>query len=103
MISGYTSPNENFGYPHYNVLFNFNTSKTLYFVQNVSLVSALNHYVDQSLATLLLTWDFRRVYRRIYCRKFLTLSNQTSRYIHKCIRISYACYVTTITVIFYAC
>ena len=28
------------------------------------------------------------VYRRIYCRKFLTLSNQTSSYIHKCIRIS---------------
>ena len=27
------------------------------------------------------------VYRRIYCRKFLTLSNQTSRYKSKCIRI----------------
>ena len=27
------------------------------------------------------------VYRRIYCRKFLTLSNQTSCYILKCIRM----------------
>ena len=30
---------------------------------------------------------FPTVYRRIYCRKFLTLSNQTSRYKHKNIRI----------------
>ena len=36
------------------------TSKTLYFVQNVSFVSDVNHYVDQSLATLLLTSGFRR-------------------------------------------
>ena len=28
-------------------------------------------------------------YRRIYCRKFLTLSNQMSRYNSKCIRIAY--------------
>ena len=31
---------------------------------------------------------FPTVYRGIYCRKFLTLSSQTSRYICKCIRIS---------------
>ena len=30
---------------------------------------------------------FPTVYRRIYCRKFLTLSNQTSCYKSKCIRI----------------
>ena len=29
------------------------------------------------------------VYRRIYCRKFLTLSNQASRYKSKCIRITF--------------
>ena len=40
--------------------FNFYTSKRLYFVQNVSFVSDVNHYVDQSLATLLLTSGFRR-------------------------------------------
>ena len=90
-IRQYTSPNENFeyGYPHSYVLFNFYTWKTLYFVQNVSFVSDVNHYVDQSLATLLLTFGFLIVYRRIYCRKFLTLSNQTSCYIHKCIRIKF--------------
>ena len=32
---------------------------------------------------------FPTVYRRIYCRKFLTLSNQTSRYKRKCIRTIY--------------
>ena len=58
----YTSPNEKFeyGYPHSNVLFNLYTSKTLYFVQNVSFVSYVNHYVDQSLATMLMTSGFRR-------------------------------------------
>ena len=29
------------------------------------------------------------IYRRIYRRKFLTLSNQTSRYIRKCIRMAF--------------
>ena len=58
-IRRYTTPNEKFeyGYPHSNVLFNLYTSKTLYFVQNVSFVSDVNRYVDQSLATLLLTQD----------------------------------------------
>ena len=32
---------------------------------------------------------FPTVYRRIYCRKFLTLSNQTSRYKLSCIRMLY--------------
>ena len=32
---------------------------------------------------------FLTVYRRIYCHKFLTLSNQTLRYKSKCIRISH--------------
>ena len=61
-IRQYTSPNENFeySYPHSNVLFNFYTSKTLYFVQNISFVSDVNHYVDQSLVTLLPTSGFRR-------------------------------------------
>ena len=29
---------------------------------------------------------FPTVYRRIYCLKYLTISNQTSSYKHKCIR-----------------
>ena len=32
---------------------------------------------------------FPTVYLRIYCRKFLTLSNQMSRYKSKCIRMSF--------------
>ena len=32
---------------------------------------------------------FPAVYRRIYCRKFLTLSNQKSRYKSKCIEIDF--------------
>ena len=89
-IRRFTSPNENFeyGYPHSNVLVNFYTSKTLYFVKNVSFVSDINHCVDQSvLATLLLTSGLRRYIAGYTCRKFLTLSIRTSRYIHKCIRI----------------
>ena len=31
---------------------------------------------------------FPTVFRRIYCRKFLALPNQKSRYKNKCIRIS---------------
>ena len=34
---------------------------------------------------------FSTVYSRIYCRKFLTLPNQTSRYKSKCIRIDVMC------------
>ena len=34
---------------------------------------------------------FPTVYRRIYCCKFLTLSNQMSRYKRKCIRF-YICF-----------
>ena len=43
---------------------------------------------------------FPTVYCRIYCHKFLTLSNQTSRYKRKCIRFLFnlylfACYQQT--------
>ena len=31
--------------------------------------------------------EFPTVYHRIYCRKFMTLSNQASRCICKCVRI----------------
>ena len=46
--------------PLSNVLFNFCTSKPLYFVQNLSFLSVANQHVDKSLATLLLTSGFRR-------------------------------------------
>ena len=41
--------------------------------------------ISQWKATLRDDFRFPTVYRRIYCRKFLTLSIQMSRYIHKCI------------------
>ena len=61
----YTSPNEHFeyGYPHSNALHQPTTSDVTY---------------DIGAPT---------VYRRIYWRKFLTLPNQTSRYIRKSIRL----------------
>ena len=42
------------------LMYFLNFTKTLYFVQNASCVSEVNHYVDKSLATLLLTSGFRR-------------------------------------------
>ena len=82
-IRRYTSPNENFeyGYPHSNAHLQFrlkserckpcNTARhpTKYDVINdVELLPA--------------------VYRRIYCRKLLSLSNQKSLYKIKCIRMA---------------
>ena len=81
-IQRYTSPNENFeyGYPHSNALLQFYLN--------------LERYMPLKAACHLMKCDigneiklFRTVYRRIDCRKFLTLSNQTSRYKSKCIRI----------------
>ena len=51
---------------------------------NWSVASRIKPHVIQWYVTLKL---FPTVYRRIYCRKFLTLSNQTSRYKLKCIRM----------------
>ena len=40
-------------------------------------------------------------YHRIYCRKFLNLSNQTLRYKSKCIRLTVCCCSITLCVAFY--
>ena len=46
---------------------------------------------------------FPTVYRRIYCRKFLTLSNQTSRYKLMCIRMHNDCsHIIDVHLLFYA-
>ena len=85
--SRYTAPNEHFeyGYHHSNTLFNIYSSKAQHFAPNWSFVSN----VKQLHRPTDLTYDVGAptVYRRIYWRKFLTLSNQMSRYIHKCIRM----------------
>ena len=99
-IVGYTSPNENFeyGYSHSNALLTFSLQKDsenvlccAYTSSDVScikpLASCIYSLVNQWKATLRNDVGFPTVYRRIYCRKFMTLSNQTLRCICKRIRI----------------
>ena len=85
-IRRYSSPNENFeyGYPHSNERLQFKLK--------------LERYKPHKAARLPTKCDvindvklFPTVYRRIYCRKFLTLSNQTSLYKLICIRIYAMC------------
>ena len=81
-IQRYTSPNENFeyGYPHSNALLQF----------ELKLVCCKPYKAARHPTKCDVTNDvklFLTVYRRIYCCKFLTLSNQTSRYKLMCIRI----------------
>ena len=53
------------------------------------LASCIYSLVNQWKVTLRNDVGFPTVYLRIYCRKFMTLSNQTLRCICKCIRILY--------------
>ena len=81
-IRRYTSPNETFecGYPNSNALMHFclelERCKPHIAVRHPMKCDVIN---DVKL--------FSTVYRRIYCCKFLMLSNQMSRYKIKCIRI----------------
>ena len=81
-IRRYTSPNENFeyGYPHSNALLQFDLKFELCKQHKAAHHQAKGEEIDDVKL-------FPTVYRRIYCRKFLTLSNQTSRYKCKCIRM----------------
>ena len=56
------------------------------FVSNWSVAIRIKQHVIQRNVTILMSL-FPTVYDRIFCRKFLTLSNWTSRYIIKFIRI----------------
>ena len=81
-IRRYTSPNENFEYiyPHSNALLQF----------ELKLERCKPHKAARHPSKREVIYDvklFPTVYRRIYCRKFLTLSNQTSRYKRMCIRM----------------
>ena len=89
-IRRYTSPNDKFeyGYPHSNVLFNIFTSKPGICFKNISYMSDVYPRRWPVISDVAHDVGFPTVYRGIYCRKFLTLFNQTSRYICKCIRIS---------------
>ena len=85
--------NFEYGYPHSNALITFSLQKDS---ENVlccaytssdhcdascikPLASCIYSLVNQWKATLRNDVGFPTVYRRIYCRKFMTLSNQTSR------------------------
>ena len=85
----YTSPNEHFeyGYPHSNALFNIYSSRAQHFAPNWSFVSNVKQLRQPITSNVTYDIGAATVYRRVYWRKFLTLSNQTSRYIRKCIRI----------------
>ena len=83
-IPGYTSPNENseYGYPHSNALLQFELK-----LERCKPQKATRHPTkcDEMNDVKL----FPTIYRRIYCCKLLTLSNQTSRYKLMCIRIPF--------------
>ena len=70
-------------------LFILSVEKMYYLHKATSAVSCVKPNASQWEATLRDDVGFPTVYRRIYRRKFLTLSNETSRYIHTCIRIFY--------------
>ena len=80
-IRRYTSPNQNFeyGYPHFNALLQFE----LKFERCKPYKAACHPTKCDVINDVKL---FPTVYRRIYCRKFLTLSNQTLQYKLMCIR-----------------
>ena len=80
-IRRYTSPNENFEYG-YPILMHFCS-----FLSNWSAASRVKPYAIQPRCDVINdVKQFATVYHRIYCSKFLTLSNQMSRYKIKCIR-----------------
>ena len=72
-------------------LFIFSIEIMYYLHKTTSAVSCVKSNASQWEATLRDDIGFATVYRRIYRRKFLTLSNQTSRYIRECIRIFFWC------------
>ena len=78
-IRRYTSSNENFEYgcPHSNALLQF----SLKMKRCKSHKAALHPRICDVINGVKL---FPTVYRRIYCRKCLTLSNQKSNYKSKC-------------------
>ena len=69
-------------------LFIFSIEIMYYLHKTTSAVSYIKPNASQWEAMLRDDVGFATVYRKIYRRKFLTLSNQTSRYIRECIRIN---------------
>ena len=92
-IQRFISPNENFeyGYPHSNALLQSRLK-----LEHCKLHKAASHPTkcdvinDVKVFTTVYQDILSQHYIRIYCRKFLTLSNQTLHYKSKCTRILFA-------------
>ena len=61
--------------------------KIQYLSQNIDFVSDVKPVRWQITIDVVYEVGFPTIYRSIYCRKLLTLSNQTSPCIRKCIKI----------------
>ena len=83
-IQRYTSPYENFeyGYRHSNALLQFELELERCKPHKAALHPTKCDVINDVKL-------FPTVYRRIYCRKFLALSNKMSRYKLMCIRMHY--------------
>ena len=83
-IRRYTSPNEKFeyGYSHSSALLQFRPRLECWKLHKAACHPRRCDVINDVKL-------FPTVYCRIYCRKFLTLSDQTSLYIFKCIRIPF--------------
>ena len=81
-IRRYTTANENFeyGHPHSNALLHF-----LFELERCKLPRAARHPTKCDVINNIK--QLPTVYHRMYCGKFLMLSNQMLRYKSKCIRI----------------
>ena len=90
-IRRYISPNENFeyGYPNSDALFNIYSSNAQYFAPNVNYVSSIKPLRQPITRDVIYNVGASTVYRKTYWCEFLTLSNQVSRYIRKCIRMKF--------------
>ena len=76
-----------FIYLFYFFFFFLKKKKTFFLLKTASAVSCVKPNTNQWKATLYDDVGIPTVIRRIYRGKFLALSNQTSCYIRKCIRI----------------
>ena len=83
-------------------VFSIYLPKAQYFAPNVSFVSNVKPLNQPITSNVTYDVGAPAVYSRLYWCKFLTLSNQTSRYIHKCIRMRLLRYNQTLEITWYA-
>ena len=84
-----TNDNPQYNYPRYNALFHIFHIKCHCFAQKGNTACNVKPDVSQWKVKLRNDIGLPTIYRRIYCRTFLTLSNKPSYYIRKWIRIQH--------------